>query len=142
LCSPQASPRIVRFLMHPVISGSHASMDHRYNSLPFSIQNSNSYSFTSQAFMLQGSHMGPTPVMSWGGSPIVGQPPTWPPPSPPAGYWLSPPSGGYWPPPPLGGHLGESSSTPPPPSGQGYWPSPPCSPLAGGKPRRGECLRE
>jgi hypothetical protein len=45
----------------------HASMDHRYISLHFSIQNSNSYSLTSQTFMIQGSHMGPPPVMPWGG---------------------------------------------------------------------------
>jgi hypothetical protein len=65
---------------------SHASTDHKYNSLPFSIQNSNSYSFMSQTFMLQGSHMGPTLVMPWGGSPVAGQPPTWLQSPPPAGY--------------------------------------------------------
>jgi hypothetical protein len=27
--------------------------------------------------MLQGSHMGPAPVMPWGGSPTAGQPSTW-----------------------------------------------------------------
>jgi hypothetical protein len=55
-------------------------MDHRYNSLPFSIQNSNSnsYSLTSQTFMVQGSHTGPPPVMPWGGSPTAWQPPMWP----------------------------------------------------------------
>jgi hypothetical protein len=36
--------------------------------------------------MLQGSQMGPTPVMPWGGSPIAGQTLTWPPPPSPAGY--------------------------------------------------------
>jgi hypothetical protein len=101
----------------------HALMDHRYNSLHFSIQNSNSYSFVSQTFMLQGSHMGPTPVMPWGGSLAVRQPPTWP----------SSPSGRYWPPPPPVDHSGQSSSTPPPPSGQGYWPLPPWAPLARGQ---------
>jgi hypothetical protein len=90
--------------MHPVIPRPHTSMDHRYNSLHFSIQNSNYYSLTSQTFMLQGSHTGPPPVMSWGGSPTAGQPPMWP----------SPPPGGYWPPPPPTGHPGQSSSTPPP----------------------------
>jgi hypothetical protein len=49
------------------------SMDHRYNSLPFSIQNSNSYSLTSQTFMLKHSHMDPTPVMLWGRSPQPGR---------------------------------------------------------------------
>jgi hypothetical protein len=42
-------------------------------------------SCTSQTFMLQGSHMGPTPMMPWGGSPAVEQTSTWPPP-PPGGY--------------------------------------------------------
>jgi hypothetical protein len=100
--------------MHPAIPRSHASMDYMYNSLHFSIQNSNSYSLTSQTFMLQGSHMGPPSVMPWGGSPAAGQPPTWPPAPPPGGYWPPPPSSGYWPPPPLANHLGQSSSTPPP----------------------------
>jgi hypothetical protein len=62
--------------------------------------------------MLQGSHTSPPPVMLWGVSPTVGQPPMWLPPSPPSGYWLPPPSGRYWPPPPLAGHPGQSSSTP------------------------------
>jgi hypothetical protein len=57
----QASPRTIRVPMHPVIPRPDALMDHRYNSLPFSIQNSNSYSLTSQTFMLQGSHIGPPP---------------------------------------------------------------------------------
>jgi hypothetical protein len=77
--------------------------------------------------------MGPTPVISWRGSPAAEQPPTWLPPPPPAGYWPPPPSGGYWPPPPPAGHSGQSSSTPPPPSGQRYWPPPPWAPLAGGQ---------
>jgi hypothetical protein len=93
-----------------------------YNSLSFSIQNSNSYSSTSQTFMLQGSHMGLSPMMLWAGSPAAGQPPMWLPPSLPAGYWPPPPlggywsqapSGGYWSPPPPVGHPGQSSSTPP-----------------------------
>jgi hypothetical protein len=41
--------------------------------------------------------LGPPPMMSWGGSPAVGQPLMWP--SPPCGYWPPPPLGGYWPPP-------------------------------------------
>jgi hypothetical protein len=56
--------------------------------------------------MLQGSHMGTTPVMPWEGSLRAGQPPTWPPPPPPAGYWLPQPSGTYWLPPPPAGHPG------------------------------------
>jgi hypothetical protein len=63
----------------------------------------------SQIFTLQGSHIGWTLVMTWGGSPAAGQPLTWPPLPPPAGYW---------PPPPPAGHPSQSSSTPPPPSGQ------------------------
>jgi hypothetical protein len=86
----------------------HALMDHSNSSLSFSIQNSNSYSFMNQTFMLQGSHMGPTSMMSWGGSPVAGQPPTWPPPLPPAGYRLPPPSGGYWPILPPAGHPDQS----------------------------------
>jgi hypothetical protein len=86
--------------MHPAILQPHGLMDHRYNSLPFSIQNSNSYSFMSQTFMLQGSHTSPPPMMLWARSPAAGQPPTWLPPPPLAGYWLPPPSGRYWPPPP------------------------------------------
>jgi hypothetical protein len=62
----------------------------------FLIQNSNFYSYMSQTFMLQGSHTAPTPVMSWGGSSVVGQTSMWTPPLPPAGYWLPPPLGGYW----------------------------------------------
>jgi hypothetical protein len=61
--------------MHPMIPRPRALMDHRYNSLPFLIENSNSYSLTSQTFMLHGSHMGPAPVMSWRGSPTAEQPP-------------------------------------------------------------------
>jgi hypothetical protein len=109
--------------MHLAIPRPHTSMDHRYNSLPFSIQNSNSYSSTSQTFMLQGSHMGPKPVMPWVGSPIAGQPLTWLPPLPPPAY-SSPPS-------PLVGHPGQSSSTPPPPLGHGYRPSPWAPPTRG-----------
>jgi hypothetical protein len=97
----------------------------------FSIQNSNSYSWTSQTFKLQGSHTGPTPVMPWGGSPAAGQTSTWPPPQPLAGYWPPPSPGRYWSPPPLAGYPGQSSSTPPPPSNQGYWP-PLWAPLARG----------
>jgi hypothetical protein len=100
----------------------HASMDHRYNSLHFLIQNSNSYSLTSQTFLLQGSHTGPPPVMLWGGSPAAGQRPMSLPPLPPGGYLPPLPSSGYWPPPPPAGHLGHSSNTPPPPFGHGYWP--------------------
>jgi hypothetical protein len=51
--------------------------------------------------------------MSWGRSPIVGQPLMWMPSLPPTGYWL---------PPPPADHPGQSSSTPLPPLGQGYWP--------------------
>jgi hypothetical protein len=69
--------------------------------------------------MLQDSHMGPTPMMLWGGSPTAGQTSTWLP-LPPAGYWLPPPPGGYWLPLPPVGHTGQSSSTPSPPLGQGY----------------------
>jgi hypothetical protein len=54
------SPNTVCVPTHPVISRPHALTDHRYNSLPFSIQNSNSYSFMSQTFMLQVSHMSNT----------------------------------------------------------------------------------
>jgi hypothetical protein len=121
----QASPHTVLVPMHPVILRPHGLMDHRYNSLPFSIQNSNSYSSMSQTFMLQRSHMGPPAMMSWAGSPAAGQPPTWQPPSPLAGYWPPPPSGRYWPPPLPVGHPGQSSSTPPPSSSQRYWSSPP-----------------
>jgi hypothetical protein len=99
-------------------------MDHTYNPLPFPIRNSNSYSLTSQTFILQGSHIGPPPVMPWGGSPVAEQPLTWPPP-PPSGYRPPPPSGGYWPPPPPTGHRGHSSSTHTPSSGYEYWPPPP-----------------
>jgi hypothetical protein len=77
--------------------------------------------------------MGPTLVMSWGGSPTAGQPPTWSPPSPPARYWSPLPSGRYWPPPPPAGHPGQSFSTPPPPSSHGYWPSLPWAPSARGQ---------
>jgi hypothetical protein len=59
--------------------------------------------------------------MQWGGSPVVGAPPTWLPP-PLAGFWL--PSGlGFWHPPP---HLypGHPGGTAPPQMGQGYWSSP------------------
>jgi hypothetical protein len=112
VCKPHASPHTVLIPMQSVIPRPHASTDHKYNSLPFSIQNSNSYSFTSQTFMLQGSHMGPRPVIPWGGSPAAGQPLMWLPPSHPAGYW---------PPPPLAGHPIQCSSTPPPPSSQRYW---------------------
>jgi hypothetical protein len=80
--------------------------------------------------MLYGSHMGPTPVIPWGGSPAAGQPPTWLPPLAPMGYWPPPPAAGCWLPPPPAGHSGQSSSTPPPPSGQGYWPPPLWAPLA------------
>jgi hypothetical protein len=73
--------------------------------------------------MLKGSHMGPTHVVSWGGSPATGQTSMWPPPLPPARYW---------PPPPLASHTGQSSNTPPPPSGHRYWP-PPWAPIAGGQ---------
>jgi hypothetical protein len=75
--------------------------------------------------MLQGSHMGPPPIMPWAGSPTAEQPPTWPPPSPPGGYWPLQPSNGYWPPSPLAGHPGQSSSTPLPPSGYIFWPPSP-----------------
>jgi hypothetical protein len=105
-------------------------MDHRYNSLSFLVQNSNSYLFTSQTFMLQSSHMGPTPMMPWGGSPIAGQPLMWLPPLSLARYWPPPPSGGYWPPPPPAVHPGQSSNTPPPPFGQGYWSPPSWAPPA------------
>jgi hypothetical protein len=133
LCSLQASPHTVRVPTHLAIVQPHSSMDHRYNSLPFSIQNLNSYSFMSQTFMLQGSHIGPPPMMPWGWSPAAGQPPMWPPPPPPAAYWPPPPTGGYWLPPPPVGHPGQSSSTPPPPFSQGYWSSPPWVPLAQGQ---------
>jgi hypothetical protein len=113
---------MVRVPTDPAIPRPHVLMDHGYNSLPFSIHNSNSYSLTSQTYMLQGSHMSPPPVMPWGGSPAAGQPPTWSSPVPP---------GGYWPPPPPAGHLGQSSSTAPLPSGYGYWPPPSWAPLAG-----------
>jgi hypothetical protein len=109
----------------PIIPQPHTLMDHKYNSLSFSIKNSNSYSCMSQTFMLQGSHTGPTPVMPWGGSPAAGRPSTWLPPSPPAGYL---------PPPPPAGHPGHSSSTPPSPLGQGYWPPPWASPAGGQAP--------
>jgi hypothetical protein len=144
LYSLQASPHTVCVPTHPTIPRPHASMDHRYNSLPFSIQNSNSYSLKSQTFMSLGSHTGPPPVMPSGGSPIARQPPTWPPPPPTGGYWPPPPSSGYWPPPPPAGHPGQSSSTPPPPFDYGYWLPPPWAPWAppvGGHARRGECLR-
>jgi hypothetical protein len=87
----------------------------------------------SQTFMLQGSHMGPTLVMPWGGSLAAGQPLMWLPPPPPAGYWPPPPAGRYCPPPPPADHPGQSSSTPPPHSGQGYWPPPPWAPPTGGQ---------
>jgi hypothetical protein len=74
--------------------------------------------------MLQSSHTGPIRVMSWGGSPVAGQPPTWPPPQPPVGCW---------PPPPPTDHSDQSNSTPPPPFGQGYWLLPSCAPPAGGQ---------
>jgi hypothetical protein len=115
---------MVRVPTRPTISRPHASTDHMYNSLPFSIQNSNSYSCMSQTFMLHDSHMGPTPVMPWRGSPAAGQPPTWPALSPPAGYWSPPPPTRYWPPLPLADHPGQSSNTPPAPFDQGYWPPP------------------
>jgi hypothetical protein len=118
---------------HPAIPRPHASMDHRHNSLPFLIYNSNYYSLMSQTFMLQGSHTGPPPMMSWGGSPADGEPLTWPPPPPPGGYWPPPLLCGYCLPPPLVGYPGQSSSTPPPPSSQGYWPPPPWAPLAAGQ---------
>jgi hypothetical protein len=54
--------------------------------------------------------------MQWGGSPVVGAPPTWLPP-PLAGFWL--PSGlGFWHPPP---HLypGHPGGTAPPTNGSG-----------------------
>jgi hypothetical protein len=132
LCNSQASPHTICIPMYPVIPRSHASMDHRYNSLPFSIQNSNSYSLTSQTFMLQGSHMGPPPVMPWEGSPVAGQHPTWPLPSS-DGYWPPPPSSGYCPPLPPASHPGQSSNTPPPPFSYRYWSSPPWAPPAGGQ---------
>jgi hypothetical protein len=141
LCSPQASPHTVCVPTHLAIVRPHSSMDHRYNSLPFSIQNLNSYSFMSQTFMLQDSHMGPPPMMPWGGSPVAGQPPTWPPPPPPVRYWPPPPSGGYWPPPPLVGHLGQSSSTPPHLPGRDTGPRRRGHLQLEGKPHRGECLR-
>jgi hypothetical protein len=81
--------------------------------------------------MLHGSHMGPPPVMPWGGSPIAEEPLTWPPPL--GGYWTPPPSSGYWPPLPPAGHPGQSSSTPHPLSGYGYWPLPPWAPPNGGQ---------
>jgi hypothetical protein len=58
--------------------------------------------------------MGPTPVMSWGESPVAGQPPTWPPPSPLARYWPPPPPAGYRLPPPPASHPDQSFSIPPP----------------------------
>jgi hypothetical protein len=133
LCSPQASPHMVCVPTHLAIPRPHPSMDHRNNSLHFLIQNSNSSLLTSQTFMLQGSHMTPPPMMQWRGSPVAGQPPTWPPPLPPGGYWPPLASGGYWPPPPPAGHTGQSSSTPTPPSGHGCWPPPPWAPPAGGQ---------
>jgi hypothetical protein len=133
LCSPWASPRTVHIPTHPVIPQPHTLMDHRYNSLPFLIQNSNSYSLMSQTFMFQGSHTGPTPVIPWGGCPAARQPQTWPPPLPTVGYWPPPPLGGYWPPPPLAGHLLQSSSAPPPPFGQEYCPPQPWAPPARGQ---------
>jgi hypothetical protein len=118
--------------MHPVIPRPHASMGHRYISLPLSIQNSIPYSCTSQTFMLQGfhtgptlmmPHTGPTLVMLWGGSLTTGLPLT----------WL--PLAEYGPQPPPVDHTGQSSSTPPPPSGQGYRPS-----LLWAPPARGQAL--
>jgi hypothetical protein len=76
--------------------------------------------------------MGPPPVMLWRGSPVVGQPPTWPP-SPLGGYWPPPPSRGYWLPLPPTDHPSQSFSTPPPPSGYEYWPLPPWAPPTGGQ---------
>jgi hypothetical protein len=81
---------MVHIPMHPAIPQPHVSMDHMYNSLPFLIQNSNSSSFMSQTFMLQGSHMDPTPAMSWGGYP-VGQSCSAPLPCSGQGYWPLPP---------------------------------------------------
>jgi hypothetical protein len=107
LCSLQAPPHTVHVPMHLAIPRPHDSMDHRYNSLPFSIQNSNSYSLMSQSFMLQGSHTGLPLMMPWGGSPTTGQPPTWPL-LPRGGYWPPPPLSGYWPPPPLASHPDQS----------------------------------
>jgi hypothetical protein len=131
LWSLQASPQLVHVPMHLVIPRPHTSMDHRYNHLPFSIQDSNSYSFTSHTFMLQGSHTGSTPVIPWGGSLAAEQPPTWLPPPPPAGYW---------PPLPPADHPGQSSSTSPHLSARdtgchrrGYL-------QLKGKPHPGECL--
>jgi hypothetical protein len=50
-------------------------------------------------------------LMLWGGSPIVGVPPTWPP-SPPIGFW--PPTGpGFWHSPPQP-YPDQPSGTPPP----------------------------
>jgi hypothetical protein len=139
LCSLQAYPYTVCVLTYLVIPRPHTSMDHKYNPVHFLIQNSNSYSCTSQTFMLQGSRMDPTPVMPWGGSPAAGQPLTWPPQLLPVGYWPPLPPGGYWLPSLLAGHPGQSSSTPPPSPGQGYW-SPSWAPPAGGQACNTPCL--
>jgi hypothetical protein len=77
--------------------------------------------------MLQGSHTGPTLVISWGGSP------TWSPLPPPARYLLPPPQLDtccYCLEPTIQARL---PALPPPPSGQGYWPPPPWAPPVGGQ---------
>jgi hypothetical protein len=83
--------------------------------------------------MLHYSHMSSTPGKPWEGSPAAGQPPTWPLPSPPGGYWLPTPAARYWPSPTPADHPGQSFTTPLPCSGQGYWLSPPLAPPAAGQ---------
>jgi hypothetical protein len=53
-CRPHASPHTVHVPTHQAISRPHASTDHMYNSLPFSIQNSNSYFMHKSNFHVTG----------------------------------------------------------------------------------------
>jgi hypothetical protein len=81
--------------------------------------------------VLQGSQSSQAPSMTWGGPPVAGAPPTWPP-SPPSGFW--PLSGqGFWRPPPQL-YLGQPSGTRHPKMGYGYW----ASLTPWGSPHRGQ----
>jgi hypothetical protein len=90
--------------LHPTLSSDPSTPRLDKSHVQFSSFFNSEFKFllTCQTFMLHGgSHTGPTPVISWGGSPVAGQT-------------------SMWPPPPPVGHPGQSSSSPLSPSGQRY----------------------
>jgi hypothetical protein len=110
VCSPYGLPPQVP---RPTAPGDPSTPCHDASQVDLSFLFKSDFKFLnlSHSFLLQSSQTGQAPVMLWGGSLAVWQPPTWPP-QPPAEFW-SPPLPhfpGFWHQPPPG----QSCSTPPP----------------------------